>query len=110
MSSTETLPPAVRQLFWDYDPRRLGWDRDRELVIGRILAEGPWDTVVWLQERIGPEGIRDWLLSTHGRGLSPQQLRYWQLVLDLPKRRVDAWLAAPGRQIWHRRTLGRAAG
>jgi hypothetical protein len=104
MRTTEPLPPAIRLLFWDYDVRRLRWDRDRDLVIGRVLAAGPWETVVWLQERIGREGIRDWLLSRRGRGLSPQQLRYWQLVLDLPKKQVDAWLGDPSRQVWDRRT------
>lgn len=110
MTSTDTLPAAVRRLFWDCDARRLRWARDRELVIGRILAEGPWDTVVWLQDQIGREGIRDWLLHAQGRGLSPQQLRYWQLVLDLPKRQVDAWLANPSRQVWDRRTVERGGG
>jgi hypothetical protein len=104
MKSTEALPPGIRQLFWDYDPRRLRWDRDRELVIGRVLAAGPWDTVVWLRERIGGEAIRDWILRERGRGLSPPQLRYWQLMFDLPKRQVDAWLAEPSRQVWDRRT------
>jgi hypothetical protein len=103
MNATEALPPAVRQLFWDYDTRRLRWDRDRDLVIGRVLAAGPWETVVWLRERIGREGIRGWILREHGRGLSPPQLRYWQLMLDLPKREVDVWLDASSRQVWDRR-------
>jgi hypothetical protein len=39
-----------------------------------------------------------------GAELSPRQLRFWELVLELPHRQVNAWLAATCRTIWDRRT------
>jgi hypothetical protein len=101
--TTRTLPGPVRELFWDYEPRSLRWNRDRELIIGRVLASGPWETVKWLRARAGDEAIRDWIEKHEGRGLSPPQLRFWQLVLGIPSRRVDAWLRNEGRRVWDRR-------
>lgn len=98
------LPAPVKKLFWDLDPRSLRWDRDQEMIIGRVLASGPWETVEWLRSTAGNPAIRDWIERHEGQGLSPRQLRYWQLVLDIPRRRVDEWLKREGRQVWDRRT------
>lgn len=98
------LPPAIKQLFWDLDPRVLRWERDREQIMGRILASGPWETVRWLRSTAGDEAIRSWIEQHEGRGLSPRQLRFWQVVAGIPRRRVDTWLKAESRQVWDRRT------
>jgi uncharacterized protein DUF6922 len=78
------LPASVRDLFWDLDPRSLRWDRDRELITGRVLISGPWETVQWLRATIGDQAIRTWIEEHERRGLSPRQLRFWQLILDNP--------------------------
>jgi hypothetical protein len=74
------------------------------MIIGRVLATGPWETVQWLRSAAGDEVIRDWIERHEGRGLSARQLRYWQLVLDIPRHRVDDWLKSERRQVWDRRT------
>jgi len=43
------------------------------------------------------------LFAPRGAGLTARQLRFWQIILDLPRRQVDGWLAAPGRKIWDQR-------
>ena len=98
------LPAMLRPLFWDYDFETLIWERDRDLVTARILALGTWEAVTWLRSRLGDRALRDWIERRQGRGLSPQQLRFWELILGLPHRQVNAWLAAQGRQIWDKRT------
>ena len=51
----------------------------------------------------------DWVGSTatlfgaSGAGLSARQLRFWELILELPHREVNAWLAEPARRIWEAR-------
>jgi hypothetical protein len=102
--SSETLPAPIKALFWDTASRSLQWDRDREQIMGRVLASGPWATVQWLRSRAGDEAIRAWIEQREGRGLSPQQLRFWQLILGIPARRVDRWLRSDRRRVWDHRT------
>ena len=102
--SEEPFPASVKKLFWDVDPRSLSWDQHRDQIIGRVLASGPWETVQWLRSRTGDDVIRTWIEKRKGRGLSPRQLRFWQLVLDLPAGQVDQWLHSEARQVWDRRT------
>lgn len=97
------LRPTLRPLFWDHDFARLDWKTDFDLIVGRILAVGPWDAVRRLYRRLGPAALRQWLVRRRGAGLSPRQLRFWETVLHLPRRQVDTWLAQPARQTWDRR-------
>jgi hypothetical protein len=94
------MPPALRALFWDYPGTRLSWARDRDLIIGRVLSAGSWDTIQWLRRQVGDDSLRDWIERRAGAGLSPRQLRFWELVLGIPRQQVDAWLAAPDRAAW----------
>lgn len=97
------LPPRLRPLFWDQDFTRLSRDADADLIIGRILAAGDWDAVRWLRRLLGKECLRTWLERRRGAGLSSQQLRFWELVLDLPHHKVNAWLNDPRRKVWEER-------
>jgi hypothetical protein len=94
------LPQRLRPLFWDHRFARLTWEADADLIAGRILAVGDWTAVRWLRRSLGDDALRTWLERRCGAGLSPRQLRFWELVLDLPHREVNAWLADPGRQTW----------
>ena len=98
------LPAELSPLFWEYDPSKLSFTRDRDLVIGKILTRGTWENLRWLRGAVKDDALRRWILRARGRGLSPQQIRYWQLMLDLPEEVVAPWLSDPARQIWHRRT------
>jgi len=96
-------PPVVQSLFWEYDVTALDWDADRDLIVRRILTEGSWDAVQWLRDRVGDPGLRQWIEARSGDALSPRQLRFWELMLDLPSERVDAWVAARRNSIWGNR-------
>ncbi len=98
------LPAELAHLFWEYDAEALTWSRDRDLVIGRFLTVGTWDDIRWLRGKVPVPALRRWILRARGRGLSPPQMRYWQLMLDLPGDEVEAWLSDPARNIWHRRS------
>ena len=101
------LPAMLRPYFWEYRFADLTWKTDREFVIQRVLEEGNWDAICWLRRRVGYEGIARSIRGRRGRGLSRRQLRYWELMLDLPRREVNAWLRLPGRQIWYQRAARR---
>jgi hypothetical protein len=97
-------PAFVRRLFWDLPKSRLGVVRDADLIVGRVLAVGGWDSIRWLRRTMGDDRIETFLRQRRGGGLSPRQLRYWQLLLGLSAREVDAWIGAPAAKIWSERT------
>lgn len=97
------LPGSFRQFFWDYDFGSLTWEENHHFIVARILASGDWESITWVRKKVGDAGLRQWIMERQGRGLTPRQLRFWQLILNLPRRDVDAWLAAPERQTWDRR-------
>jgi hypothetical protein len=100
------LPLALRSLFWDLPADRLTFARDRDLIVGRVLAHGGWREAKVLRRRIGDEGIREWVLRQDARGLSPAQVRFWELILDLPKKKADAWVRSARASLWERRQFG----
>ena len=53
---------------------------------------------------MGDSALREWIEQRQGAGLSPKQLRFWQVILNLPKRIVDEWLKSPNRKVWDRLT------
>ena len=94
----------LADLFWEYDLDELDWDEHRDFIARRVLSKGTWSQIKWLREKLGDEQLRDVIVESKGRDLSPRQLRFWQLILDLPETEVDRWLNRPGRQTWDRRT------
>lgn len=99
-----SLPAALRPLFWEYGRRQIRLAKDRDLILSRVLRDGGWEGTRWLRSRLGDAAIRDWLMRTGARGLSPQRIRFWQLVLAAPRAHVDAWLEAARSGPWHSRT------
>jgi hypothetical protein len=102
-SPHEGLPERLRSLFWDYDFAQLDWQRHRDFIIGRLLEVGPWDAICWLRREVGDDALRAWIERHRGRPLRSEQLRFWQLILDLPAETVDTWLHSPERKIWESR-------
>lgn len=103
MASVKSLPQNLKPYFWDYSFSKLSLNKDRELIIRRVLSNGSWETVLWLRKKIGDENLRQWLMAHQGRGLSPRQLRFWGLVLDLPDRQVNDWVNSANEHPWGRR-------
>jgi hypothetical protein len=96
-------PSAVRSLFWEYDVSDLDGETDRDLILRRVLSEGNWETIQWLRGRLGDAGLRQWIEARDGDILSPRQLRFWELVLDLPSEHVDEWVAFRRSSVWTNR-------
>ncbi len=94
------LPKSLREYFWDYHFNQLSWERDRDLVIRRLLTDGSWDAILWLRHQIGDTALRDWIIARRGWGLSARQLRFWSLILNLPREQVDVWVKAAGSNPW----------
>ncbi len=98
------LPQMLRPLFWDYKFDQLNWQEHEDFVVRRVLSEGTWENVCWLRRQVGDDALREWITRHQGRPLSRQQLRFWELVLNLPSDLVGTWLAFEARNIWEGRT------
>lgn len=94
------IPESLSALFWEYEPDTLSLEHDRDLIIGRVLSSAGWDGVKWLRSEFTESDLRDWILRSKGRNLSPPRLRFWELILDLPHFQVSEWLSETCRRIW----------
>ena len=97
--------PEVRNLFWEYDKRTITWTRDKDLIIQKILHHGSWNTLRWLRRNLTDSELRDWIISRGGAGLDAKKLRYWQLILDIPKKLVDEWISINLKNPWSGRNM-----
>jgi hypothetical protein len=103
MGTSKSLPKSLGPYFWDYQFSNLSLKTDRDLIIRRILINGSWKAILWLRRQIGDENLKSWLIAHRGRGLSPRQLRFWELIFDLPKRQVNAWVKEVKISPWEKR-------
>lgn len=67
-------------------------DEHRDFIIRRLLQRGSWDSIQWLRRQIGDPALRAWIIAHAVRGLEARQLRFWEVVLDLPHEQVDRWV------------------
>lgn len=105
MSEIETtLPDMLKQFFWDYNFNKLSWSHDRDLIVRRILRQGSWQAIGWLRRQMGDESLHRWLVENRGGRLSPLQLRFWEIVLDLPNEKVQKWVDEAKNNPWIQRT------
>jgi len=100
------LPDRLRQYLWEYDTSRISWEDNRNAILRKLLEVGGWDAVQWLRANVSDAELRDFIARRQGRGLSPRRLRFWALILGMPRPQVDAWVAAQRTNPWERRRLG----
>ena len=103
MSGSGALPALLQPFFWDHDFARLDWESHRDFIIRRVLQAGSWDALVWLRGELGNGSLRRWIEEQHGGGLSPRQLRFWELLLELPHAEVNRWVDAARNNPWEQR-------
>jgi hypothetical protein len=81
--SSASVPPAVERLLWDVDLSQVDLDRDRMLVLERVMSRGTWEAMVWLRGRYPKEVLADFVREQGARRLSPRDLAYWALICDV---------------------------
>ncbi len=102
--ATLELPDELRGIFWDYDTERLSWEHSRHTIVLRLLEKGGMQAIRWLRQHMSDEEIREFIVRRRGRGISPRRLRYWSLLLDIPRHDVDEWIEIAHRNPWQTRT------
>jgi hypothetical protein len=98
-----TLPSSLAEFFWDCDFTSLTWKEYGDFIIRRLLQSGSWEALTWLRNEVGDSELRQWIERRRGAGLSPRQLRFWEVVLDLPHSKVTYWMRAAVSSTWERR-------
>ena len=81
----QSIPESTRSFFQEYDLDRLDPQRDRDLVIERLLAFGNREEVRWLFQCYGQAYIRRWLSGSGARRLPRRRYRLWCVLLDVPE-------------------------
>ncbi len=102
-TKTSPLPKKLKPLFWEVDFASLSWREHRDYIIGRVLEHGDWSAIQIVRRKTSDAGIKDWILRRKGRGLDNRQLRFWQAILGLDNRTVNAWLERNKINPWHNR-------
>ena len=97
------LPEILRPFFWDTHFASLSWEADRDSIVRRILQSGGWSSISWLRSTLVDDPLKSWILAHNGRGLNPCQLRYWELILDLPSEEVQKWIDLVKDSPWEKR-------
>ncbi len=95
------LPGFLEPFFWDIDFKALTLAGQRDFIIRRLLQTGSWQALTWLRAELGDSGLRQWIEQRRGAGLTPRQLRFWAVVLDMPRSQVTRWVHTAG--LWERR-------
>ena len=93
----------VSKFFWDIEFYTLNWRQHRDFIIRRILQNGDFLSFCWLRSTAGDPALHDWVLKNQGRGLSPRQIRYWALILDIEPNIADEWVKSSKATIWEQR-------
>lgn len=103
------LPDDLEKFFWDYEAGRLSWETHRHTIVFRLLEKGGMAAVRWLREHMSDEEIRAFIVRRRGRGIDPRRLRFWGLVVEIPRDDVDAWIAEARKNPWYNRTGERSS-
>jgi hypothetical protein len=69
----ETL--QKKALFWDIDLDSLDPERNKRLIIERILGRGDVDDVRWVRVRYGDDALKETILAS--RTLDKKSLSFW---------------------------------
>jgi len=102
-AGSASLPGELHPLFWDCDFESLQWPNDMDFITGRILTSGEWYALQWLRTQISDASLREWLKSHNGGGLSPERLRFWELILRIRHQMVNSWIMKESHSIWRKR-------
>jgi hypothetical protein len=96
------LEPIARY-FWDTDMATLKWEDYKNFIIRRILQYGDFNSIKWLRTQVGDDELRNWIVTRSGRGLTPRQIRYWALILDIDATLADEWVMVASNTLWEKR-------
>ena len=79
----QAIPGTAEPFFQEYNFKSLDPERDRDLVIERLLAFGNRDEMRWLLRNYGLPSIQLCLSEPGARRLPRRRYRLWCVLLDV---------------------------
>lgn len=87
------LPQSVLDLMWEYDVAALKAAADfPDALIGRVMARGRWQDMLWLLHAVGRERLRNFMESHGARSLEPREIRFWSWITGVPEEQASGWV------------------
>lgn len=92
MDSKSSIPEFLIQFFWEYDPGNISIEQHADLIIGRIMERGNWESMLWLKRTFSKDILLNFLEKKGKKILSPRELNYWAFVVGIPAEKRKHWL------------------
>jgi len=90
-------------LFWQYDFESLSVERDRTLIVRRLVEKANGEELAWLRSTYGDEIIREEIVAIKARGLPYKRVRRW-----ISLKQYARWTSERPPSIWDARSSGSA--
>ncbi|MGC4235443.1 MAG: hypothetical protein QM594_20895 [Niabella sp.] len=76
-----------KSLFWDVDPERLDWERNRQLIIERVFTRGVTQEVRRIYQVYSNEEIREAILKS--KTFDKKTANYFSIKYQIPISRIN---------------------
>ena len=86
------IPEQAAVFFQEYDFNSLDVNKDKILIIGRILELGDLAELQWLFKTYTVKEIREFVKLRGYRALSSRAFNFWCLILDIKDYKKPEWL------------------
>jgi hypothetical protein len=96
----EEIPEALHPLFWEHDIGALDVESHKALIILKVAVHGDQDQIRILRSLYGDAAIRKALIKRECRGLSAKHIRFWALIVGIPRKLENAWVARVLQEPW----------
>lgn len=77
---------------WEYDTAALAaLPAPPNALIGRVMARGQWQDMLWLVDTVGRERLRSFMEGRGARSLEPREIRFWSWISGVPEPQAAEW-------------------
>lgn len=77
-----------RTLFWDVNPEKLDWERNKQFIIERVFVRGGMNAVKYIFKQYTPGDITNAVIKS--RDLDPVTHNFCSHYFNIPKEKMHA--------------------
>jgi hypothetical protein len=83
MKIRKRIPGFLRSVLCSYDLRKMDLDKDKEIIITRILNYGDWNDLKWLYSIYTEDDIKEVVTHPFRGSWFNKTLNFWEKMLNL---------------------------